>query len=68
MSIYNRASGRDGKGPAGAGRPPAEKSWIVLAGSVLGPVSAPRVQGVFVLPFEWASAPPPMPLEPLKKK
>lgn len=61
-------AGRDGKGPAGAGRPPAEKSWIVLAGAVLGPVSAPRAQGVFVLPFEWASAPPPMPLEPLKKK
>jgi hypothetical protein len=60
--------GRDGKGPVGAGREPAEKSWIVLVGTALARFNGSRMAGVYVLPFEWAPAPPPMPLEPLKKK
>ena len=55
--------GSDRKGPSGAGRRPADKSWIVLAGAVLARFEVGRNHGVCVLPFEWARCPAPGPLK-----
>ncbi len=54
--------GHDGKGPSGSGLRPADKSWILLAGTVLSRFKGSRYRGVYVLPFEWVRCPAPGPL------
>lgn len=54
--------GHDGKGPSGSGRTPPDKSWILLAGTVLSQFKGGRYRGVYVLPFEWVRCPVPGPL------
>jgi hypothetical protein len=54
--------GRDGRGPGGAGRPPHERAWMLLSGTILSGFNSGRYQGVCVLPFEWTGCPVPGPL------
>jgi len=51
--------GSDGRGPGGVGRPPHERAWMVLAGTVLSSFDNGRHCGVCVLPFEWMGCPTP---------
>ncbi len=55
-------AGQDGRGPGGAGRLPRERSWMLLAGTVVSGFRGGRYQGVAVLPFEWTGCPVPGPL------
>jgi len=57
----------DRRGPAGMGRPPPERSWMILAGAVLSRFSGGRHRGVYVLPFEWTGCPTPGPV-PLRDR
>jgi len=59
--------GHDGKGPSGLGRRPADKSWIILAGTVMSRFTVGKHHGVYVLPFEWTRCPSPGPLKRPKK-
>ena len=59
--------GHEGKGPSGLGRRPADKSWIILAGTVMSRFTVGKHHGVYVLPFEWTRCPSPGPLKRPKK-
>ena len=59
--------GHDGKGPSGGGHRPADKSWVVLAGSVLSRFEVGRYHGVYVLPFEWRRCSVPGPLNRMER-
>ncbi|HUU10328.1 MAG TPA: hypothetical protein VM431_07275 [Phycisphaerae bacterium] len=52
----------DGRGPLGLGRRPPDKSWVILAGTVLGQFEETRYRGICMLPFEWTRAPAPGPV------
>ena len=55
--------GSGSRGPGGMGRPPHERAWMVLSGTVVSEFDSGRHHGVCVLPFEWMGCPTPGPVQ-----